>query len=193
MIDRLIIESVSGITLMESRALPTGELDAEQERTAGDYVRSHSDYTAYHLLFALRRKAIGAYSRLSPEVRARVLCSALGHLRYLNDWGTLDPHESHDGEAASALLETGKAAVECLVDLLDDRRPAPLFGSEEATMSSIYQYRRCDFAFRYVSLLRGRTPTFDPQPERRDVEVERLKGNLQGTEDHSQNASSDER
>jgi len=175
MIDRLIEESVRGITLMESRALPTGELDAEQERAAGDYVRSHADYTAYHLLFTLRRKAVGTYSRLSPDVKARVLCSALGHLRYLNDWGTLDPHECHDGEAASALLETGEAAVEYLVGLLDDRRPAPLFGTEEATMSWTYQYRRCDFAFRYVSLLRGRTPTFDPRPERRDVEIAALK------------------
>lgn len=135
---------------------------------------AHPDHTSYHLLFALRRLAGEGYARLPAAVRAQVLCGALGHVSFLNDWGYLEPGESYDGEAAVALLESGKAALDCLRPILGERRPAPLFGSEAAALSSLYAYRRCDFACRYVALLLGLAPTFDSHPERRNVEIERL-------------------
>jgi hypothetical protein len=79
-----------------------------------------------------------------------------------------DPGGSHDGEAAKALLELGDVAVSCLRPLLADSSAAPLFGSEEATLSSLYKYRRCDFAYRYLVKLRGGEPTFDRDPAERD-------------------------
>src|SRR3954462_3416551 len=82
MLEQLISESERGISLMESRVLPAVELDAEQVRHADEYVRLHADYTAYHLLFALRRNAISAYSLLPASTKARVLCSALSHVYY---------------------------------------------------------------------------------------------------------------
>jgi hypothetical protein len=87
---------------------------------------------------------------------------------FYNDWGYLEPGGSHDGEAARALLELGPAAANCLRPLLADRSTAPLFGSEEATLSSLYGYRRCDFAYRYLVKLRGGDPAFDRDPAQRD-------------------------
>jgi hypothetical protein len=43
------------------------------------------------------------------------------------------------------------------VELLGDRSPALLRGSEEATMAKMFGYRGCDFAYRFLTLLTGRT------------------------------------
>jgi hypothetical protein len=175
-IDELMAESARGLSLLESQVLPALVLHPEQASAVAARIRAHPDHTSYHLLFALRRLAGEACAQLPAAVRAQVLCGALGHVIYLNDWGYLEPGESYDGEAAVALLETGNAALGCLQSLLIDRRPAPLFGSEVATLSSLHEYRRCDFAYRYAALLLEMAPSFDPQPERRDVEIERLIG-----------------
>jgi hypothetical protein len=171
----LVAESERGISLMESVALSKVQFRTGDVRAATAYLRLHADYSAYHLLFALRRSAPEVYRDIPKGIRAGILCSALAHLKHLNDWGYLDPRESFDGEAACALLETGASALNCLEPLLDDHRSAPLFGTEEATMSSLYQYRRRDFAYRYVSLISGLRPSFDPKPEERDRKVEQLK------------------
>jgi len=139
-----------------------------------EYITTHPDHTAYHSLFAVRRKSPDDYRQVPIIARAQVLCSALTQLTFLNDWGYLDPAGSHDGEAALALLELGKAAVERLVPVLNDSRPAPLFGSEPATLAATYHYRRKDFAYRYLSLILGRAPAFAADPQSRDREIEQL-------------------
>jgi hypothetical protein len=63
---------------------------------------------------------------------------------------------------------TGSSATNCLRPLLADRSTAPLFGSEDATLSAMYKYRRCDFAYRYLVKLRGGEPAFDRDPAVRD-------------------------
>ena len=68
----------------------------------------------------------------------------------------------HDRTAAQALLELGDAARAPLIALLDDDRPAPLAGSEAATLSALHGYRRSDFAYRYLSKLLGREPASPP-------------------------------
>jgi HEAT repeat protein len=106
------------------------------------------------------------------------LCDALARQVYLNDWGYLDPGGSHDGEAAVALVELGESALEPLLSVLKDERPAPLFGSEPATLSKTYKYRRKDFAYRYISLIRGTEPSFDPDPAVRDAAIMALESAL---------------
>src|SRR6267143_6886476 len=101
-IDELIAESKSGISLMESATLPGTKLSSDDIDAMISYIVAHDDHTAYHLLFALRRHAPNAYRRLPNTTKARVLCDALAHQTYLNDWGYLDPGGSHDGEAAQA-------------------------------------------------------------------------------------------
>lgn len=168
-------DSLQGRTLLESRSLSSG-LGDEAAAMARVRIEAQPGYEWYHALFALRRGHGALHAALPPAIRAKVLCDALTHLVFYNDWGYLDPSGSHDGEAATALLELGDAAVACLRPLLADRTPAPLYGSEDATMSSMYKYRRCDFAYRYLIKLRGGEPRFAADPAERDrlIDAERV-------------------
>jgi hypothetical protein len=176
----LVSDSREGHALLRSPTLEKLVLSAADEREALGQILARSDYTSYHLLFALRRHSPDVYQGLPAKTKARILVDALEHLPYLNDWGILDPSSSHDGEAATALLELRAAAIEPLRPVLDNAQPAPLFGSEPATVSQHFQYRRCDFAYRYLSLLLGLDPSFDPEPRKRDEEIARLKVRLEG-------------
>ncbi len=174
----LVADSTRGITLAESQTLRQAQLDAATRTAALAYVAAHPDQRAYHLLFALRRLAPATYQQVPAGTRAAVLCAALTQQAYLNDWGYLDVSGSYDGEAALALLELGQAAQDPLIPLLADRREALLFGSEEATLSTMYQYRRNDFAYRYLTLIRGGEPTFADTPAHRDAAIHTLQQQL---------------
>ncbi len=178
MIDQMIAESRDGTPLMRSGVLPALELSSEDPGAIASYITEHGDHSAYHLLFALRRQAPDHYHALPAALRAQVLTAALSHLNALNDWGYLDPGGSHDGEAAQALLELKDSALEALIPLLDDAREAFLFGSETATLSITYQYRRKDFAYRYLCLIRGSQPQFDADPRVRDRAIAELQSAL---------------
>ena len=173
--DLLIATSKAGKSLMESKALLEGPFPASALLRAKDYVELHPNHTSYHLLFAVRRHSRDLYSQISTQAKAKTLCSALERAPFLNDWGYLAPDGgSYDGEAAEALLEIPRPAVQHLEGVLRDRRPAHVFGSEEATMSHVYHYRRADFAYRYICLILGRKPTFDPDPTERDNAIRKL-------------------
>ena len=182
MIDTMIDEAGRGLPLQRSSVLPSlraGQFDAA---AAALEIARLPDMRSYHLLFALRRTSPELYRSLPDGLRARVLVDALANVVALNDWGYLDPSGSHDDEAARALLETGGAAIGPLNRLLADERPAPLFGSEPATLSSLYHYRRKDFADRYLSLLIGRAPTFEADPAARDAAIADLAAAVARTE-----------
>lgn len=170
----LIDDAIEGRSRMESTALATTRLDPAGVEVATESIRRSPDHRSYLVLLALKSSSPEQYQSLSPTTRASVFCGALANLRFLNDFGYLDSSESYDGTSARALLATGDAAIPCLRSLLDDLREAPLMGSEEATMSSSYSYRRADFAYRYLSLLTGREPHFHASPQQRDVDIERL-------------------
>lgn len=173
-IDRLIDDSLNGRLLGQSRDWLTASFDDAQAQEAAGQITARPDARSYHLLLTLRRTAPAAYAAIPPQVRVRVLSDALRSASYLNDWGHLGPGGGHDGPAAQALLDTGDAAAGPLRELLDDERPAPLMGSESATMSSQYGYRRSDYAYRYLRLLRGEDPDFAADPAERDAAHERL-------------------
>ncbi len=174
----LIADSTRGITLGESQTLRQAHLDATTRTAAAAYLAAHPDQSAYHLLFALRRLAPDTYRQVPAGTRAAVLCAALAQQTYLNDWGYLDLGGSYDGEAAQALLELGQAAQAPLIPLLADSREALLFGSEDATLSTMYHYRRNDFAYRYLMLIRGEQPTFADTPAQRDAAIHTLQQQL---------------
>jgi hypothetical protein len=142
------------------------------------YIKKHANYTSYHLLLAVRKHFPMAYKEVSNDDKAAILCSALKNTIYLNDWGSLTPSDSYDGESAKALLEIRKVALKSLTALLEDNECAPLFGSEEATLSDLYKYRRKDFAYRYVSLILGHSPAFRADSKERDKDIETLKAKL---------------
>jgi hypothetical protein len=170
-ISELIAESRKGLSLLESALLNREMLPDSEQDAAIDYVLHHPDSTAYHVLFALKARSESVYRSIPAGVRAAVLCSALANLRYLNDWGHLAVSPK-DGPAMRALIETGDAALPCLKALLMDRRPAPFFGSADATVAS--QYRRADFAAHAVARILKETPEFDSLPEERDRRLEEL-------------------
>ncbi len=175
LVDELIADSQRRITLAESKALREGALSSADERRALDHVAAHPDYTSYHLLFALQKRSPEALQRVPAATRAAVLCSALRELTYLNDWGHL-ALGLKEGAPARAIVEAGAAAKPCLAALLDDARPAPFFGSADATLSG--GYRRCDFAYRYLVLILGEQPAWDPSPDARDAAIAALKQRL---------------
>jgi hypothetical protein len=142
------------------------------------YIKGHADYTSYCLLLIIRKFYPAAYKALRNEDKSAVLCSALKNTAAPNDWGNLTPSSSSDGRSAKALLETGQVALKYLVPILDDDSPAHLYGSAEATYSIVYGYRRKDFAYRYASLILGKSPVFRADPKERDKDIEALKAEL---------------
>jgi len=154
-------------------------LKPELAPAAESYVRTHPNFTSYHLLRALHDHYPESYAHLPAATRAAVLCSALARVSDLNDWGTLDePGAAYDSFSAKVLLKVGTEALPYLRLLLDDQNPAWVGGSEAAMASQMDQWRRADFAYRYASLILGCTPKFDPDPKKRDLEIERLKARL---------------
>jgi hypothetical protein len=157
---------------------------------ARDYVLSHPDWTAFHVLLVLRRDYPACYARLSNDVKAAVLCSTLGKSIEFNDWGYLDPAGSYEGISGQCLVETGAAALPYLWPLLDNQRPEVHAGSNRAERLS-RRYRVADFAYNYACKLLGLPPKLDGGPEEREREIERLKTELDrrlgkpGTEEES--------
>jgi len=174
----LIDESTKKKAVCESSLLINNPLAPNDIPEALKYLASHSDYSSYHLLLAIRQYYPESYKAIANRDKAAILCSALRNSTYLNDWGYLDNIESFDGESAKALLDSGEVALSFLVPLLEDNDSAPLFGSEEATLSREYKYRRKDFAYRYISLLLGQSPTFSPDLKERNKSIESLKSKL---------------
>jgi hypothetical protein len=171
----LVAESLKKKAVDEGTLLNENPLTPADMSVALKFIQANQDYSSYHLLLAVRRYHPASYKKIPSTQKAAVLCSALKHLHYLNDWGYLAPKQPHDGESATALLEEKQAAISALVPLLGDDNPAPLFGSQESTMSNKFKYRRKDFAFRYIVLLLGETPEFAPDPPERDKSIEGLK------------------
>ncbi len=174
----LIEDSRQGLTLMESDALADWHDTPALAQALRQYIEAHPDHESFHCLFALRRSDEPLYDEVLADTRARVLTAALGHVRFLNDWGVLDVDGCDDGEAGLALIALSVAALPALRPCLDDDRPAPLFGSEEATLSALHRYRRKDFAYRVVARILQMPFRFDPRPADRDRHIERLKAEL---------------
>jgi hypothetical protein len=178
-IDALVADAEAGLPLAISDAYETASFDADGARAAVDRIRARPDASSFHLLLALRRAAPAAYEEISAELRAAVLVDALRELPQLNDFSWMEPDGAgHDRTAATALLELGGAARAPLISLLDDDRPAPLAGSEAATLSDLYGYRRSDFAHRYLSKLLRREAPFAADPAQRDAAISALRAEL---------------
>jgi hypothetical protein len=178
LIATLIAASSKGDMLQESSAYREQRLDARQADEAMRAIAETADATRFHVLLALRRDQPERYATLAADTRAAILCAALAHVRWLNDFGLLEPGGSANDVAGQALVDTDGAARAPLRPLLDDTRPAPLRGSEAAAMSSVYSYRRCDFAYRFLALILGDDPPFDAEPDARDERIAALKARV---------------
>lgn len=179
MIDELIRDSEAGEILYASQAFRDGHLDDADADAARAQIEAQPDHSRYHLLMGLRRDQPDTYAAIAADVQAQVLAGALGHLRFLNDFGYLAPGGSFDAESAQVLLDAGEAAIPALVPLLDDDRPAPSRGSETATVAKINQLRRCDYAYHYLMELTGaEDPALEPDLGVRDERIAQLREQL---------------
>ena len=70
-------------------------------------------------------------------------------------------------------MRTGGPGLEYLIPILHNREAAPLFGPG-AQVSRDDRYRRCDFAYRYISLILGLEAEYDDDVDDRDEEIEDL-------------------
>ena len=117
---RLVEESAAKKAVDESALLNDDPLLPGDMAEVLGFVKKHADYTSYHLLLAVRKYYPASYKEVSNEDKVAILCSALTHSHWLNDWGYLDPSESYDGESAKALLEIGKTALKRLTPILEN-------------------------------------------------------------------------
>lgn len=131
--------------------------------------------SAFLALEALRESDAEAFDRLSAEGRAQIYVDALRRNAFFNAWGV----PGYNLTATSrALIALGEAAVSTLAPLLPDKSKAPLEGSRDATTSAIYQNRICDYAWLFLSEIRGLAYTYSRNPADRDRHIGSLLASL---------------
>ncbi len=118
-------------------------------------------------LLLLRRLNNKAYLDVPAETRAKVLTDALRASKTFNTWGLPGFYLE---DASNAMIETGRSTVPALKRMLDDTRPAPLFGSKEYMLSQRLKYRLCDYALYFLRRIGGDEQFKLPAvPEERDA------------------------
>lgn len=177
-IDQLVADAKAKKTLEESDTF-TKQIPVDGPK-ARRLISARPDYRSYHLLMALRTTNPSAYKTVPTAVRASVLCSTLKEQECFDDWMAPDSTFADPAdllEAEKALVECGKAAVPYLLPLLDDHTDARNSDPEEEPE---YDYRRADYAFRYISLILKVPYSFQPEPADRDKDIATLKQKLAG-------------
>jgi hypothetical protein len=122
-------------------------------------------------LLALRDMDQGLYRKLEPSFRIVVLVEALEKSEYFNSWGL--PHLYWES-AAKALIAEGRAAEDSLKKLLDDERPAPMWGQEEVIEYRTYSYRVRDYAWALILAIRQEKQEIPTEPAKRDELIARM-------------------
>jgi hypothetical protein len=143
--------------------------------TLASLVKTTKNGSALLPLLLLRRQNEKAYMALPAELRAGVLTDALANSKTFNTWGLPHPHAYRE-EAAMALVESGRSAYPALKRLLSDKRPAPVFGSQEYMEYQRYQYRVCDYALWFLQSMQeeGQSSALPVAPADRDALISKL-------------------
>jgi len=133
--------------------------------------------TAFLALEALRASDPAAYDALPAGERAEIYVATLRTNLFYNTWGLPRYHLTETTRAFLALKED---AVNLLLPLLADQRPAPLSGSQDATTSAMYKNRVCDYAWVFICEIRQRPYTYSQDPAERDRSIEALRQEERG-------------
>lgn len=132
------------------------------------------DRTSFLTLIALREVNRDLYSAVKPNLGLAILLDTLRTSEFFNAWGL--PHLYWE-DAALAVIEYGREAIEPLHPFLKDDRPAQVWGSEEVMESDRYQYRVKDYAWAMLIEVRGERIEIPVDPITRDklilLELER--------------------
>lgn len=129
------------------------------------------DRTSLLGLLALRQMSEEHYKALVPELRVRVLVETLRTSKHFNSWGL--PHLRWE-YAANALIAEGAAAERTVLPLLEDKRDAPVWGSEEFAEYQRYRYRVCDYAWAILKEIRKEKISIPESPTERDRLIQEL-------------------
>lgn len=122
-------------------------------------------------LEGLRAADPETYASLPAADRAAIYAEALGASGTFNAWG-LPGFALTD--TADAVVALGRDAIPALRPLLADERPAPLFGSQDATTSTAYGNRVRDYAFVLIAEILGTPYEYDESPAARDARIDAL-------------------
>ena len=125
-----------------------------------------SSQKEYFKLMALKKLDAGLYAKIPARQGAAILTDALTKSESFNAWGI----PNHYWESsAKAITEYGAEAVPYLEGLLDDNRPAPVWGSEEAMIYEHYRFRVCDYALALLHKIKAmRNIQLPVTPDARD-------------------------
>jgi hypothetical protein len=143
------------------------------EAVAGELKQSltRRDQSSLLALLALRQVSPGTYNSLEDSLRVAVLTSSLENSQYFNAWGIPNFYWE---DAAKALIEEGASAEPALLKLLGDKRPAPVFGSEGATVDAQFHYRVCDYAWALLNEITRQKVEAPADPAERDRLIEKM-------------------
>lgn len=131
--------------------------------------------TAFLSLEALREADPTAYHSLPVQQRVSIYMKILRSNIFYNAWG-LPGYQLT--ETSHALISLGDAAISALKPLLTDQRLAPVSGSEDATTSTMYGNRVCDYAWVFISEILGRPYNYSTDTRERDVQIVDLRRTL---------------
>jgi hypothetical protein len=121
--------------------------------------------TSFFTLMAVRKLNREAYGSVDAKLKAAILVDALRASKHFNTWGL--PHLYWE-DSAKAIVELGQTAAEPLKSLLQDKRPAPVWGSEEVMEYQKYQYRVSDYAWALLMQIEGKKVEIPTDPAQRD-------------------------
>jgi hypothetical protein len=127
-----------------------------------NYSNAHPDHGSYLILLSLSKIDRQEYNKMNPTIRAAILIDSIKKLEWLNDFGINPAEFRYVPDSMQLLIECGMAATKNgLLDLLNDQRPGPIFGSEEAAVAENFDIRRADYAIRAYEIILGKTLNFD--------------------------------
>jgi hypothetical protein len=141
-------------------------------RNSFDELSSQIESNRSSLLTLMALKEIDniKYKLLPDSLKAGILIDALKNAVTFNTFGL--PHVRWEA-AAKAIVELGDANQAGLRELLNDKRPAPVWGSEDFQEYKQYQYRVCDYAYALLTS-KGQIAAIPEKPEERDRLIKNL-------------------
>jgi hypothetical protein len=142
-----------------------------EELAVGEDAPGLARFLAAEILFR-KQKDFPTAAAASPLASVYAKALSDNFTTMANPWGLPG---SLDGQVAQHFLALGKAALPQLEKLLDNRDEILYGGSKEATVGNSYRFRVKDMAASLIAALAEKQLELDPDPARRDREIETLR------------------
>lgn len=164
----LVSDSERGLEPFNSLAF--AEAVSRGEAAAAGLAESikRDDRSSLLPLLAVRKTSAIAYSSIDPARRVAILVDSLRTSKSFNTWGL--PHVRWE-YAALSLIGEGTPAEKPLSALLEDKRPAPVWGGEDYLEYARYKYRVCDYAWAMLAATRKQQIDLSADPAVRDRQI----------------------